>query len=134
MASSIDRNLSFSWLRVLGTIAVIALHVLFSGAGIHEDNISDTQYIVTEMIVSLTMWAVPIFLMVSGALLLDPAREITIAKILRKYLKRVLVALVISSVLFRIIDIVMDGEPFTFFNLMGALEDLFMGDGWSHLW
>lgn len=134
MASSIDRNLSFSWLRVLGTIAVIALHVLFSGAGIHEDNISDSQYIVTEMIVSLTMWAVPIFLMVSGALLLDPAREITIAKILRKYLKRVLVALVICSVLFRIIDIVMDGEPFTFFNLMGALEDLFMGDGWSHLW
>jgi surface polysaccharide O-acyltransferase-like enzyme len=132
--NSSTRILSFSWLRILGTIAVITLHVLFTGAGIHEDDISDTQYIVTEMIVSLTMWAVPVFLMVSGTLLLDPSREISISKIFKKYLKRVLVALLLCSVLFRIIDIVMDGEPFTLFNLLVAFKELFTGDGWSHLW
>lgn len=49
------------------------------------------------------MWAVPCFLMVSGALLLDPAREIAWGKIFGKYIRRVFTALILFTAIFTVI-------------------------------
>ena len=54
------------------------------------------------------MWAVPCFVMVTGALLLDENREVSFDKLFNKYILRVLGALVVFSMVFRIFDIIMD--------------------------
>lgn len=48
----------------------------------------------------LARWAVPVFVMISGSLLLDPARQETIGKLWRKNVIRILVVLLVWGLLY----------------------------------
>src|SRR5262245_62440222 len=59
-------------LRVIGIVAVILLHV--SLGLIHYRDLSQTDLELCLAVNASTWWAVPVFVMISGALLLDPSR------------------------------------------------------------
>lgn len=122
-----------SLLRVIACVAVIVLHITASETILYQETLSSSQLFSVTLIYNLMMWAVPCFVMVSGALLLDPEKEIGFRKILG-YLKRVLLALIIFSMVFRLFDMVMDREPFTVSGLLQGLLNAYTGSGWSHLW
>ncbi len=80
------------------------------------------------------MWAVPCFVMASGALLLDSKRVLSMKKLFGKYVLRMAVALIVFSVLFAIFDGVFikkcgAGEMFT-----DSIDAIFFGSGWMHMW
>ena len=83
----------------------------------------------------MLMWAVPVFLMVTGALQLAAGRELTLQKLFRKYIKRVALALVVFTFVFSLLDWAFDAGydrsvPF----VVDWLQDLFLGRSWAHMW
>ena len=103
---NVNKQADISVMRIVSTLAVILLHTcsaLTDNAMIYE--LSVDQYYVLTDIVHLMTWAVPIFFMVSGALLIDEHKEITYSFIWKKYCKRIILALVIFGVPFSMMEI-----------------------------
>ena len=119
---------------MIGCIAVVVLHLAASETLIYQNVLTGSQTFGMTLVYNLMMWAVPVFVMVSGALLLDPEKDITIRKIFTSYIKRILIALVSFSLIFRIFDMVMDHEAFTVSGILKGLLNAFTGNGWSHMW
>src|SRR5947209_17248353 len=79
-------------IRILGTVAVVVGHV--SDLRLFSDKVLDRDWWVCNVWDCLTRWAVPCYIMLSGALLLDPARGETPRDFYRKRLARIGVPLV----------------------------------------
>ncbi|MBR5115876.1 MAG: acyltransferase [Lachnospiraceae bacterium] len=133
-AESGESNRRISLLRVIAALGIVLLHTANVSEILYREDITRAQDGFAMGIVYCMMWAVPCFLMVSGSLLLDPAREITWEKILKKYVKRIGLALLICCILFRLFDILMNGEGFSVLFLADAVYELFTGTSWAHLW
>ena len=121
-------------MRVIACMAIVLLHTANVAEILYREQITLTQRAVSMGIVYEMMWAVPLFLMVSGALLLPGEKAITIRTSLTRYALRILIALVAFVFLFRLFDMVMNGEAFSVQVLTDALYKLFTGTSWSHLW
>jgi len=128
------RILAYSVMRVVACVAIVILHTTNVAEMLYKDTISVTQDAVSLIVVYCMMWAVPCFVMVTGSLLLDPAKEIGIGKIFRSYLLRAAGALVLFGLVFRIIDCLMNGEEFSALTIADAFLKIFTGKSWSHLW
>lgn len=71
---------SFSYMRIAACFSIIILHMLFASTVYFEDVMSSGDALFERVAEHLLMWGVPLFLMISGALLLDPEKELTAKK------------------------------------------------------
>lgn len=115
-------------MRVLASIAVVLLHSFYGAAGVTRAGDAAVLSALTGR--NLMLWAVPLFVMVSGTLLLDPRREITLGRLFRHYVVRVLAALLLISLLAWGFDHALLGPQ----SPLAALKALYTATGWSHLW
>ncbi|MCR5675980.1 MAG: acyltransferase family protein [Lachnospiraceae bacterium] len=129
-----ERNRSYSILRVIASFGIVLLHTANVSEILYRDSITPGQTAFSLGIVYCMMWAVPCFLMVSGALLLDPARKITMEKLFSRYVKRVFLALLLCCVIFRLFDMLMGGDGFSLMFVPDGVWRMFHGTGWAHLW
>lgn len=120
-----------SELRAIACIAIVILHTFYAASVYAPDHTAKIAALTTR---NLMMWAVPCFVMVSGALLLDSAREVTYRKIFRKYIPRVLAALVLFSVVFQIFDDAIGESGIQFKTILYGLQNAVTGSGWKHMW
>ena len=123
-----------SLLRVIAGLAIVLLHTMNMSELIWRDNLSLAQERLSMAVVYSLMWAVPIFLMVSGALLLDPEREMSLKKIYGTYVLRVVLALAVFVFIFRIFDMLMNKVSFSATILLETVYQFFSNSSWSHLW
>ncbi len=132
-AAETDRKTidQFSWMRIIACFAIILLHSLFASNVYFEETITKGELLWSTTAENLLMWAVPCFLMVTGVLLLDPEKDIPAGKIFSKYLKRVVLALVVFTFIFQVIGYFMEGEQTI---IRGWLSALFLGQSWAHMW
>lgn len=119
---------SLSLMRVLASLAVVLLHSFYGAAGITRAGDAAILSALTGR--NLMLWAVPLFVMVSGTLLLDPLREISLRRLFRHYVPRVLAALLLVSFLAWGFDAWLLGQ----LSPLAALKALYTATGWSHLW
>jgi surface polysaccharide O-acyltransferase-like enzyme len=94
-------------------------------------SITPGQYTMVHLILNQLNWAVPAFLMITGALLLNPEKEIPLKKLFGKYIRRVLLALIVFTFVFQGIDLLFH-EEHEF--LIWSLKNLAFGTGWPHMW
>ena len=152
-------NTSFSWLRSLACIAIVVLHVasysmVASTAQGYE--LSGRQHAFTSLAQYSCIWAVPVFVMVTGTLLLEPGRELTWERLRKRYIGRIVKAIVCFGLLFIAFDFVMNGVEETANNsvlfaahpkdlvvggagtwlyvLLCTVGDLLAGHSWPHMW
>lgn len=125
---------AFSYIRSIACVAVIVLHTVYSAILLFGNNITVRTNIISMAVVNCMMWAVPCFIMVTGALLLQTERKISYRKLFRKYILRVFAALVIFGMIFRIFDIIMDKEPVNITAFFKGVYEIFTGTSWSHIW
>lgn len=128
------RIYSYCYLRAFACAAVVLLHISASESILYKEILNPQQNFLATLLYELMMWAVPCFLMVSGALLLDAERSISIQRLLTRYVRRILLALLIFTFLFRIFDMVMNGEAASWSVLGDVLRNIYQGTGWSHMW
>ena len=97
-----DNKLLFAdYMRVTATLAVILLHaagdLLYS---FDKNDLLNSYWWTGNVIDSCVRWCVPVFVMLSGSLLLNPNKEEAIGEFLKKRMMRVLVPFVFWSVIY----------------------------------
>lgn len=89
-----QRDLSLDVLRIAAMVAVVVLHV----SGQHcREAFPGAQWVIRITADALVRWCVPVFLMISGALFLHPARRVSLRHLYGKNLLRVIVAYFVWS-------------------------------------
>ncbi|HPS53038.1 MAG TPA: acyltransferase family protein [Phycisphaerae bacterium] len=118
-------------LRVVSAFAVVVLHL----AACVSQQPADDGWLAGEIYDALTRWCVPVFVMVSGALLLDDIkRDEPAGTFYRKRLGRLGWAFafwVTFYVLFGWADAAVFNRPHDFYEVF---EKILSGRPWSHLW
>ncbi len=90
-------------LRVLAIFGVVLSHVS-SATGYMSAPLNSLKWWVGALGVSSTRWCIPVFVMISGALLLDPARQESAKRFYQKRLRRVLVPIVFWTFFYLAMD------------------------------
>lgn len=84
--------------RGFSVLAVVLLHV--AGSVVAQTPIGSLDWWFGNLYASMVRWCVPVFVMVSGALLLDPAKREGIAAFYRKRLARIFIPLCFWTVVY----------------------------------
>lgn len=83
----------------------------------------------------LWSWGVPIFVMLTGALLLNPKKEITIKTLLVRYFLRIVVAIALFGTICSCMKLLKTtGASFNLNLLWTAIVNTAQGNTWAYLW
>lgn len=85
------RIVYFDFLRIFAILAVVLAHAASIRYGMHYSNL---------FYYCILRWSVPIFVMISGALFLEPTKNITINNILTKYIFRIVIIFIVWSLFY----------------------------------
>lgn len=89
-------------LKILASIAVVVIHV--SAMQWYEVDINSNKWMAMNIYDSLCRWAVPIFVMVTGMLLLSPKKKISIKDIFCKYILKICILLMVWEFIYAIVN------------------------------
>ena len=120
-----QRQTELDILRFLATLAVIMIH---TGRNPYIASISAST--VMGRSIAPLVWCVPVFVMISGRFFLEPARDISIGKLLTKYIPRLVFAFVIWSAVYTAYDVW--SGTYTNLNIFGILTQYIAGP--VHFW
>lgn len=124
-----------SMLRIIATLGVVFLHINNTLTSNPESyNMTDLQFICFSCGTYLMNWAVPAFLMITGNLLLDPKKEITINTCITKYIKRIFLALFVFGVPYSILEIYIETKYIGISVVWMSIINVITGNSWGHLW
>lgn len=124
------------WARAFGALGIVILHVLIAIVrGVPDPpGVGSMRLIVyREIGMLLSRWCVPVFLMVSGALLLDPAKEVGLPK-LRRYIRRMLFIIGTIGFVFAIMQEYVQQGGWSWSTVGIAIRDVLFAQSWDHLW
>ena len=122
------------YIRAFAALTVVLLHIVMTlPANYSVDELGVFTSIVFNCVYMPTKWAVPCFVMVSGALLLNPDKEINTEKIF-KYISRMLLVLVLFGTCFALMEIVFSEKTISVSIIFRALLNVAEQKSWSHLW
>ena len=112
-------------LKIFACFAVIMIHI--TAANWYTEEIS-SYWLVNNTYNALSKWAVPLFVMVSGALFLS--RDIPLKKLFTKYIFRMLVLLFIWGMVYWCFS----AGTISLAVLKDSLKKILSGKVYSHLW
>lgn len=138
------RESNFDILRVISAIAVIVIHItaIYRSALISGDSFGNyhTDSLLAILLYdTLTRFAVPCFMMLSGAFLLADDRNMNFKYFYKKSLKNVVIQMVIFSLVFlgyfefkNLYSVITEGGGFS--KLLIPVVNTLMGRPCSHMW
>lgn len=113
-------------LRCVAALAVVLLHS--SADYMHEPPFTDSLWYIANAFNSLSRWCVPVFVMLSGAFMLNPRKALTIQGVWRKNIAKLVVAFIIWSLLYSVYDVAVSGWG----GIPAFLSSVIQGE--YHLW
>lgn len=121
-------------LQVTRVIASVAIVFIGAMAVVKGNSVNDVDaFTAATLFQNILNWAVPLFVMVSGTLLLDSSRKMTYEHLFKDYVLKVGVAIVVFNFINSIFDGIVSragvGEIFG-----GFIRTLFGGGSWPHMW
>lgn len=121
-------------LRVLATCAVVLMHVLTGATDVTDASIVPEYRSLLLSVMDLVTWCVPIFLLMSGYLFLNPERTLTYPVMIKKYCRRIALAILLFGVPYAASELVVAERTFRIRMIPEALKMTLMGHTWSHMW
>lgn len=118
-----ERNISLDIIRIVAVLAVIMIHVstLFVGA----EDATAQEFFWGNIFNSISRFGAPLFLMVSGALMLDEKRVIRIKTLISKNIKNIVFLLLFWSVfyacIYSIAIPILEGTPLNYKDIINAI-------------
>lgn len=95
------RVLYLDYMRVIAMFAVVVLHV--SGLGWGTEPVNSVNWQILNAFDGLVRFCVPVFIMISGALFLDPDKDINIKKLFSHNILRIITSFAFWTVLYAVI-------------------------------
>ena len=102
-------------------------------ANYSANEIGVLNYVIFNDCYILVKWAVPCFIMISGALLLNPERHVGYSKI-TKYIKRMVGVLLTFGVAYAFMELVFSEKSISIGMPVRAFFNTLQGKSWSHMW
>lgn len=128
---STARSGAVDLLKTVAILGVLTIHASFGG---YEAPVGSFNWLSAVFWGSLARPAVPVFLMCSGALMLDSKKELTLKTLFRKNLLRILLALFFWASAYQLYGLLVSGAGFTAQNLIRALKDVLLFRHEFHLY
>lgn len=120
------KNTSVELLRIIASLAVVMLHVMFMSY-LQFPESSNINY---ERVYNVLCFCVPVFVMITGFLTLNPKKKFNLEKSIKKVLKPLLVYGLIFSCLEYFFEFRTIGVGMFFF----AIKALITQNTWAHMW
>lgn len=130
-----NKNADISVMRLIDTLGVLFIHTcntVINNEKLFSPNYY--QYTVCSCGYKLMEWFVPLFFMITGALLLNTERIINVNVCIFKYCKRILAALLIFGVPMSWLEIVLATRSLSIGVIFEGFKNILTGDSWGHLW
>lgn len=121
---------SLDILRIIAVGCVVMLHVSYGGVSLF--NIKSTYYWVASILYGLTCMAVPLFVMISGALMLNEDKKITNRSIFKRIVKFIFILFIwafIYAIFEKVFKTVSHGKTVNVCDVI-----IYMIEGHYHLW
>lgn len=119
------------WARSFGAIAVVTIHVVSYGLYLQLAGVG--RYATyNSLLFLLTRWAVPAFFMITGWLMLEPGREVGVARSLRavcRFGAALLVFALPLALMRSVVENCLDMD-----SILTGVELFLAGESWPHLW
>ncbi len=128
------RTVGFDCLRAVACLGIILLHTVYSTTLMYAGEMTYRRTMASQIVMNELMWAVPCFIMVTGALLLVPEKEISYRTLFQKYVARMVKAIALFGVLFAVLEMIFNPPQRTWDHFLGGVWEVFTGGSWSHLW
>lgn len=125
-----ERKIYFDLLRVFCMFMVILIHVVADG--IHSYEVGSFTWSVSNAYDSLARFCVPVFVMISGAFMLDPEYECTIKKLYSVKILRMVTALLFWGLVYGIYFVA--NEPDRPFMTLAYQFVYTLFTGYHHMW
>lgn len=90
-----ERNVAFDVLRIISAFSIVVLHV--SGVFIYENSVGSPDFRMANFINSISRFGVPVFVMISGGIFLSENKAVTVKKLWRGNILRMLCVYVFWS-------------------------------------
>lgn len=121
-------------LRIAATCAVVLLHTVTGVMDTTDMSVYPLEKTVFLVALDLITWCVPVFVLISGYLFLNPDREITFRQMLLKYCRRIVLALFLFGVPYACLELIAGERTFRPDMLLKGVVMVLKGQSWSHMW
>ena len=128
------RKRYIDYLRVISMLAVVMIHICTTAMTDFNDGIGNYKGVLFVSVTNLLHFAVPVFFMISGALLLNPKKEMTLGKLLKKYILKYACVILIFCWAFALIEIVFDKHDIQLAYFLQSFLNMLQGKTWAHMW
>ena len=125
------RDTRIDLLKMIAILCVITIHVTSYGWALFP--VSSPEWVVNAFWASLTRAAVPLFLMCSGVLMLDPAKNQPLKKLYGKNLLRIFVAMLVWAMAYKVVHLAYEGRC-TGADLLHAAKQVLLFNQEFHLY
>ena len=123
------------WLDNTRVLAIFAVIILHTTSGIlSQSAMGSGDWWIGNIYDSLVRWCVPVFVMISGALLLDPQKKETLQVFYSKRLSRILVPLLFWSAFFMLWTVLKGMIKGDVPSSLDLLAQLLSGRPYFHMW
>jgi len=126
------KNSSIEMLRLLATLGVVFDHIGVCWIHYFDAEASMTDKIVYYSLVACCHWPVPVFMAITGALLLSK-KEMTYAMVW-KYFKRIALLVFVFGTAFACMELYFNTRTLGLDLLGQAVLNMLTGNSWKHLW
>lgn len=127
-----NRVVYYDVLRVLSIFAVITMHVI--GNTLNTLNLHGVAANIYGGICQLMYFAVPIFVMISGTLFLNPKKQFSIEKLYKKYILRIVVCLFGFGFFYSMLELYFNTRVINLNMIIQSIVNIFTGNLWDHMW
>ena len=121
-------------LRVLATCAVVLMHVLTGATDVTDASRMPEYRGLLLSVMDLVTWCVPTFLLISGYLFLNPERELTYPVMIKKYCRRIALAILLFGIPYAGSELVVAERTIRIGMIPEAVKMALTGNTWSHMW
>lgn len=127
-----DRSTNIQYinvLRIIATYAVITGHIAIWSS--YEIRPLSANWWICKWIHCISLFIIPVFVMISGTLLLDNPRDESAAAFYKKRMRRIALPVIFWTALYLVVRVVVDGETMT---TLRAAKLIFTADPYYHMW
>ena len=121
-------------LRFVAISCVLMLHIISGITDTIPEQMTHNQLGFYHFLKSLCTVGVPIFLMISGTLFLSPEKKLTLKTLLQKYLRKIVLALILFGTFFAIMELVIVNGTFSVSFIPLGFLNMLCGNSWAHMW
>lgn len=125
------RRVYIDILRVTAALFVIVIHV--TSIGITDMDVGTTAWKLSNCGNSISRWAVPIFYMISGMMFLNPQKEISLNRLFKKKVSRIILCICIWGLFYSLLDQYVYGT-ISYKSILIAFYGILTGNTGYHLW